>query len=96
MQQQQDLFEPLLAAYRSVQVQEGGIVNAELYQTLELGNERKPAGLACSTILGAAIWTRTEALAGQLTEQISAIVTSPPYPLRTPRLSERCPFGLSR
>lgn len=47
-----------------------------------------PAGvamIACSTDLGVAIWTRSETLASQLTDQISAIITSPPYPLRSAR-----------
>jgi len=140
---QPDLFEPLLAAYRNVQVQEAGISNVELYKALDLvGGERKPVGraqqphnlehrkvrwhqqtlrklgllervpgqrgiwrltalaqreadltpapegvslVAFSTDLGVAIWTRTETLAGRLTDQISAIITSPPYALRHAR-----------
>lgn len=141
--QQSDLFEPLLAAYRNVQIHDDGISNAALYETLNLeGGERKPVGrarqphnlehrkvrwhqqtlrklgllervpgrrgrwrltpkaqkdgeltpapkgvslVAFSTDLGVAIWTRTETLAGKLTDQISAIITSPPYPLREAR-----------
>lgn len=141
--QQSDLFEPLLAAYRNVQIHDEGISNAALYQAMNLvGGERKPVGraherhnlehrtvrwhqqtlkrlgllervpgqrgrwrltpkaqkegdltpapegvalVAFSTDLGVAIWTRTETLAGKLTDQISAIITSPPYPLREAR-----------
>jgi hypothetical protein len=141
--QQPDLFEPLLAAYRNVQINNEGISNQALYQALDLvGGERKPVGraqqphnlehrkvrwhqqslrklgllervpgrrgtwrltpkaqkegdltpapegvalVAFSTDLGVAIWTRTETLAGKLTDRISAIITSPPYALRLPR-----------
>lgn len=141
--QQADLFEPLLAAYRNVQINDEGISNAALYEALDLvGGERKPVGrarqphnlehrkvrwhqqtlrklgllervpgqrgnwrltpkaqeecdltpapegvalVAFSTDLGVAIWTRTETLAGKLTDQISAVITSPPYPLRQAR-----------
>jgi site-specific DNA-methyltransferase (cytosine-N4-specific) len=141
--QQPDLFEPLLAAYRNVQINDEGISNTALYRELNLvGGERKPVGrarqphnlehrkvrwhqqtlrrlgllervpgqrghwrltpraqkegdltpapegvalVAFSTDLGVAIWTRTETLAGKLTDQISAIITSPPYPLAQAR-----------
>ncbi|OUM04499.1 site-specific DNA-methyltransferase [Variovorax sp. JS1663] len=146
--QQSDLFEPLLAAYRGVQIHDDGISNAALYKALNLdGGERKPVGrarerhnlehrkvrwqqqtlrrlgllervpgqrgrwrltpkaqpdgdltpapegvalVAFSTDLGLAIWTRTETLAGKLTDQISAIITSPPYPLREARAYGNC------
>ena len=45
--QQSDLFEPLLAAYRNVQIHDEGISNAALYQAMNLvGGERKPVGRA--------------------------------------------------
>ncbi|MFZ3116934.1 MAG: DNA methyltransferase [Variovorax sp.] len=140
---QSDLFEPLLAAYRGVQIEEHGVTNAELYRSLNLEpGARAPVGrsrqlhnlehrkirwhqqsmrklgliervpgqrgtwrltprarkegdltrapegvamIACSTTLGVAIWTRSETIASQVTDQISAIITSPPYPLRSAR-----------
>lgn len=45
--QQSDLFEPLLAAYRGVQIHDEGISNAKLYETLNVaGGERSPVGQA--------------------------------------------------
>lgn len=45
--QQSDLFEPLLAAYRNVQINDEGISNQALYEALDLvGGERKPVGRA--------------------------------------------------
>lgn len=52
--------------------------------------------VAFSTDLGVAIWTRTETLAGKLTDQISAIITSPPYPLRQGRETGRLKMGAQR
>ena len=45
--QQSDLFEPLLAAYRNVQIHDEGISDAALCKALNLvGGERKPVGRA--------------------------------------------------
>ncbi|WP_454909832.1 DNA methyltransferase [Variovorax gossypii] len=45
--QQPDLFEPLLAAYRQVQIHDEGISNTKLYETLNVANgERSPVGRA--------------------------------------------------
>lgn len=41
--------------------------------------------VAFSTDLGAAVWARCESVLGGLDVPISLCVTSPPYPLRTPR-----------